>query len=157
MAACPKCGVAVAEGAAFCGSCGAPIAQAAGGTSSAAEAPQAGGLTPNVAGMLAYITIIPAILFLVMEPYNKTKYIRFHAFQSLFFQIAWFIVWIAAMFIGAALAMVPVVGLIIDALLWLVVGLGGFVLWVFLLVKAYNNVMFELPVIGKMAADQAGK
>jgi len=35
--------------------------------------------------MVAYITIIPAIIFLVMEPYNKNKFVRFHAFQSLFF------------------------------------------------------------------------
>jgi uncharacterized membrane protein len=107
--------------------------------------------------MIAYITIIPAIIFLVMEPYNKDKFIRFHAFQSLFFHVAWFILIIAMMFIGIILGLIPVLGWILDILLWLVIGFGGFALWVFLLVKAYGNVKFELPVIGKMAAQQAEK
>jgi len=107
--------------------------------------------------MIAYITIIPAIIFLVMEPYNKDKFVRFHAFQSLFFHIAWIILIIAMMFIGIILGLIPVLGWILDILLWLVIGFGGFALWVFLLVKAYGNVKFELPVIGKMAAQQAEK
>ena len=44
-----------------------------------------GGLEDNVAGMLAYITIIPAIIFLVVEPFNKRRFVRFHSFQSIFF------------------------------------------------------------------------
>ncbi len=38
--------------------------------------------------MLAYVTIIPAIIFLVLEPYNKNRFIRFHSFQSIFFCVA---------------------------------------------------------------------
>jgi uncharacterized membrane protein len=43
-------------------------------------------MADNVAGMLAYITIIPAIVFLVMEPYNRNRFIRFHSWQSIFSQ-----------------------------------------------------------------------
>ena len=42
------------------------------------------GLSDNAAGALAYVTIIPAIIFLVMEPYNKNRFIRFHSWQCLF-------------------------------------------------------------------------
>ena len=49
-----------------------------------ASAAAAGGLADNVAGLLAYLTIIPAIIFLVIEPFNKNRFVRFHAFQCLF-------------------------------------------------------------------------
>ncbi len=64
------------------------------------------GLTDNVAGMLAYVTIIPAIVFLVLEPYNKRRFIRFHSFQCIFFAIAWTVLWIGLGFIGH----IPVLG-----------------------------------------------
>ncbi len=78
---CTSCGSAMDDGAGFCPKCGKAVAGAAAGSGAApapAMAPAAGGLTDNVAGMLAYITIIPAILFLVMEPYNRNRFIRFH-------------------------------------------------------------------------------
>ena len=45
-------------------------------------------LEENIAGMLAYITIIPSIVFLVIEPYNRNRFVRFHCFQNLFFFVA---------------------------------------------------------------------
>ena len=52
--------------------------------------PAQSGLSDNAAGALAYVTIIPAIIFLIVEPYNKNSYIRFHSWQSIFLGIAWF-------------------------------------------------------------------
>jgi uncharacterized membrane protein len=160
MAVCAKCGAALSEGAGFCGSCGTPLGAAAGGpappTAPAGQPAVAGGLESNVAGALAYVTIIPAIIFLVAEPYNKDRFVRFHAFQSIFFNVAWVILVIGMMIVGFVLAFIPVVGWIIDVLLWLAIGLGGFCLWLYLLYKAYNNQKFMLPVIGKIAAQQAG-
>ena len=46
------------------------------------------GLSDNAAGAIAYITIIPAIIFLLVEPYNKSSFVRFHAWQSIFLGIA---------------------------------------------------------------------
>ena len=46
------------------------------------------GLSDNAAGALAYITIIPAIIFLLVEPYNKNSFVRFHAWQCIFLGIA---------------------------------------------------------------------
>ena len=50
------------------------------------------GLSENAAGAIAYITFIPAIVFLMMPPYNGSSYVRFHAWQSLFLCVAAFLV-----------------------------------------------------------------
>ncbi len=44
------------------------------------------------AGALAYVTILPEILFLILEPYNKRRFIKFHAFQSIGLGLGWFLV-----------------------------------------------------------------
>ena len=49
------------------------------------------GLADNVAGALAYVTVLPAILFLVLEPYNKRPFVRFNALQSLGIAICGFV------------------------------------------------------------------
>ena len=146
MAFCSACGAQTPEGTKLCPACSskAPAGQSA-----------SGGLTDNVAGLLAYITFIPAIIFLVMEPYNKNKFIRFHSFQCLFFTVAVIALEIALMIVGVVLAFIPVIGHILLALLWPVIGLGIFILWIVLMLKAYQGQMFKLPVIGDMAEKQA--
>ncbi len=154
MAFCPSCGGQVANTATFCPSCGKAVGQAtAGGYGTApapAAAPATGGLADNVAGMLAYITIIPAIIFLVMEPYNKKPFVRFHSFQSIFFGVAWVVLAIALSIIGA----IPVLGWA-TLLLWPLLGIGFLIVWVILLIKANGGLMWKLPVIGDLAEKQA--
>ena len=110
-----------------------------------------------MAGALAYVTFIPAILFLVMEPYNKDKFIRFHCFQCLFFAATMFVLSIVMMIVGFILAFVPVLGWILDLLLWLTLSFGSLGLVIFLIYKAYNGAKFMLPVIGKLADQQASR
>ncbi len=155
MAFCAKCGGQLGDGVTFCAACGAPVG---GGAVAAVPAAGAGsGLASNVAGALAYVTIIPAIIFLVMEPYNKDKFIKFHSFQCLFFAATMFVLSIAMMFVGFILAFVPVVGWILDLLIWLTIGLGSLILVIFMIYKAYSGQKFMLPVIGKLADQQASK
>jgi uncharacterized membrane protein len=90
-------------------------------------------------------------VFLVLEPFNKKQFIRFHSFQSIFFAIAWTVLWIALSLIGN----IPVLGWA-TILIWPLIGLGGLVIWVVLVLKAYQGQMFKLPVIGDMAEKQAG-
>ncbi len=95
MAFCAKCGAQMAEGTTFCGSCGAAVA---GWSAAPAAAPSAAstGMTSNVAGALAYFAFIPAIVFLVVDPYKNDKFVRFHSFQSIFYcvvVIAFHIIW----------------------------------------------------------------
>jgi uncharacterized membrane protein len=107
-------------------------------------------MADNVAGMLAYVTIIPAIMFLVMEPYSKNRFVRFHSFQSIFFGVAWIALWIALSIVG----MIPFFGWM-TLLLWPLVGLGGLILWIVLLLKANQGQKWKIPVIGDMAEKQA--
>jgi uncharacterized membrane protein len=109
-----------------------------------------GGLTDNVAGMLAYVTIIPAIIFLVMAPYNRSKFVRFHSFQCIFFWVGVTAICIALSFVG----MIPVIGLLTLFILPLI-GIGALIVWIILLMKANQGLMFKLPVIGDMAEKQA--
>ena len=157
MAFCAKCGAQLAEGVTCCGACGAPVGAAAAPTAPAATASAGGGLTPNMAGALAYVTFIPAILFLVMEPYNKDKFIRFHSFQCLFFAATMFVLWIVMMVVGFVLAFVPVVGWLLGFILWLTLVFGSLAVVIFLIYKAYNGEKFMLPVIGKLAEQQAAR
>jgi uncharacterized membrane protein len=137
---------------AFCATCGTQIAdgatcpKCAGGATPGviAAAPVGAGLTDNVAGALAYVTIIPAIVFLVLEPFNRKRFVRFHSFQSIFFWIAWFVIEIGLSFIGY----VP--------FLWTAVRLAFFVLGLIMALKAHQGQMFKLPVIGDMAEKQGG-
>ena len=142
----------MAEGAVTCSSCGTGAGQPVGGGAAVAPAaaPSTGGLTDNVAGMLAYITIIPSIVFLVMEPYNRNRFVRFHSFQNIFFCVACIALGIVLSIIG----MIPMVGLI-TLVIWPLIGLGFLVLWVILVLKAYQGQMFKLPIIGDMAEKQA--
>src|SRR5437660_9697159 len=91
MAFCNMCGAQVADGITTCPACA--------GRSAAAPAATTG-MADNVAGMLAYVTIIPAIIFLVMEPYNKNRFVRFHAFQCLFFCVALVVIHIGLSILG---------------------------------------------------------
>lgn len=144
MAFCNMCGAQIPDGATACPAC----AGRAAGPAVATAPPQ--GMTDNVAGMLAYITIIPAIIFLVMAPYNRSRFIRFHSFQCIFFAIAWTALWIVLSFI----AHIPFLGWL-TILIWPLVGLAGFVIWIVLLLKANQGQMYKLPFIGDMAEKQA--
>jgi len=144
MAFCNMCGAQIADGTTTCAACAARVPPAP------VAAVPAQGMADNVAGMLAYITIIPAIVFLVMEPYNRNRFIRFHSFQCLFFAAA-----LLALHIGLSIfTIVPFLALITFPL-HLLVSLGGFVLWIVLLLKANQGQMWKLPVIGDLAEKQA--
>lgn len=148
---CSNCGAPLPENANNCPQCG--KAQGVGGGAAATPATSStspAGLADNVAGLLAYITIIPAIIFLVVEPFNRNRFVRFHSFQSIFFCVAWTILWIAL----SIVAHIPIFGWA-TLLIWPLIGLGGLIIWVLLLIKAYSGQMFKLPVIGDMAEKQA--
>ena len=145
MAFCPTCGTQIPDGA-TCPKCS---VGAAPGTS--AVAPVGAGLADNVAGALAYLTIIPAIVFLVIEPFNKRRFVRFHAFQSIFYFVAWIATDICLSIIGH----IPFLGWA-TLFLWPLVSLVLFVILLVLALKAYQGQMFKLPVIGDIAEQQAG-
>ena len=174
MAFCANCGTAVVEGTAFCAACGRPVgrgpqavvvAQPAGAGAQITTAqpavvnaqPASTGLTSNVAAALAYILgFITGIIFLVIEPYKHDRFVRFHAMQSILysaagivFRIGWSILVGALVDVSGWMALVLVpVGLVIS------LGLFGF--WIFLMYQAYSNREFRIPIIGAIAAKQVG-
>jgi uncharacterized membrane protein len=160
MAFCASCGAPV-EGK-FCAKCGA-AAQASpeagpppgGYAAGSPPAAESAGMTDNVASLLCYLgSFITGILFLVLEPYNKNRVIRFHAFQSIFLGVAWVATWFVLVIFSIMLAIAHLGALIslLHLLLWLAfVGLT-----VYLMIMAYQNKQVELPVIGPLARKQAG-
>lgn len=109
------------------------------------------GLSENAAGALAYITIIPAIIFLLVEPYNRNPYVRFHAWQCIFLAVVWVALDIV---IGVFARVVPFFGLM-GLALYPLISLVMLILWIMLLIKALNGQKFKLPVIGDLAEKQA--
>jgi uncharacterized membrane protein len=145
MAFCNMCGTQIPDGATTCAACAGRVPAAGPVATTGAQ-----GMTDNVAGMLAYITIIPAIIFLVTPPYNRNRFIRFHSWQSVFFAIAWTALWIVL----SIIAHIPFLGWL-TILIWPLIGLAGFIIWIVLLLKANQGQMFKLPFIGDMAEKQA--
>ena len=146
IAFCSGCGAQMADGAVTCAACGKTQATSVGGGAAAAPAPsatQSSGLNDNIAGLLAYL-FIPAIIFLVVEPFNKNKFVRFHAFQGLFLGLV--------SIVGhTVLTLIPVIGWIILPFF----SLGIFVVAVIAAIKALQNGKWMIPVIGELAQKQA--
>jgi uncharacterized membrane protein len=160
---CPSCHREVSG--TFCNFCGATLAAAAPGgsplpppitsVSSAGPAASSSGLSDNAAAAIAYITIIPSILFLVLDPYKRIPLVRFHSVQNLVLAVVWIIVWIAIMIMEIVLHFIPFIGI-----LFMLVNLFAFVVffiaWLMAIVKAAQGQFFKLPFIGDFAAKQAG-
>jgi uncharacterized membrane protein len=145
MAFCAQCG-SETQGS-FCPACGAP----ADGSPPASPTPAAAQLEDHIVNALCYLAWpLTGILFLVLEPYNRNKEIRFHAFQS--------ILVFAALFAGfgalSFLAFLPFVGLLFS-LVTLIYPVLGFGIWLLLIIKAYTKERFVVPVLGALAQSQA--
>ena len=106
---------------------------------------QVGGLDQNIAAALGYIPII-AIVWLVLEPYNQNKFIKFHAIQSIGLAVV-------SMGLSIVLGMIPIIGWIGLIFLPFLI----FVVWIVAVVKAFQNETFKLPLIGNFAEEQANK
>jgi uncharacterized membrane protein len=157
MAFCGTCGAALTQEVGFCSSCGKPIGTSVQTPQAAAPAAAAAGtgLSANAAGALAYaLGLITGIIFLVLEPYKKDRFVRFHAMQSILFcaacivfSIAWTIVWgiLLGVSVSLALVMMP---------LRLLISLAIFAFWIFLMYRAYQGQEYRIPLIGDIAAKQ---
>ena len=99
------------------------------------------GLSRNTMAALCYaLGWITGIVFLLVE--KKNKFIRFHAMQS-----------IVTFGILTVASFIPLIGWILSPFIVII----GFVLWLVLMIKAYQGEEFELPVVGKLARQWLGK
>ncbi len=106
------------------------------------------GLDENVAGLLCYVGVwISGLVFLLIE--KDSKFVKFHAIQS----IVVFGVLSVASIILTPFSYIPFLGILFDVIRGLI-GLLGFILWVILMIKAYQHEMFKLPWAGDLAEKQ---
>ena len=104
------------------------------------------GLSQNVASGLSYVlTFITGIIFLLTD---KRPEVRFHAAQSILFGILWTVIGFLSQTVSGAGP--------IDLLLGLA-WIGMFVLWIILMIQAFQGNHFKLPVIGDLAEQQVAK
>ena len=146
--ACPHCAAQMPDTAGFCPGCGRTMLAA-----TRAQG-KVGVLPETLAGALTYF-IVPAIVFLLVAPYKKNSFVRFHSLQC-------FGVVLAAVIIGAILRVggivlffVPALGPLLIWLVSMVVSLAFIMIWIVLVVKALQGEMFKLPFIGDLAEQHA--
>jgi uncharacterized membrane protein len=175
---CPACSTDNPAGAAFCQKCGTALGTAppASGYTpvSGYTAPPAGaipnspgsaypgtgmpptgapymagaGLSDNAAGAIAYLTFIPAVIFLVIAPYNRNPFVRFHAFQCIGLTIASVLLHVL---IGFMIFVLHGFTFLLSSL----VSVLFFVLWLICIVNAAQGKWFKVPVLGDFAEQQA--
>jgi uncharacterized membrane protein len=113
------------------------------------------GLSDNAAGAIAYLTVIPAIIFLILEPFNKSPYVRFHSFQCIFLCVAAIVLDIGFGILLTIVAMMMPLAFF-GVFLWPLVNLFWLAVIVLCVVNAYQGKRFKLPIIGNLAEKQAG-
>ena len=127
--------------------------------SESGTAATAGGLDANVAGALAYLFgFVTGLIFYLIE--KEDEFVRFHAAQSMV--VFGGIVVLAiltsilqtVLFVGDAFFTGGIVAVLLSlvlGLVWLVVSLGAFLLWIFLMISAYQGKRTRVPVAAKFA------
>ena len=122
------------------------------------------GLDENIAALLSYVFgWVSGLVFFLIE--KDSRLVRFHAMQSLLFNvliaIVVFVLWIVFFVLFLIVSQISdvlsgIFGLV-ATLLWVVIGIGILVGWIMCLVKAYNRQYFKLPIIGNFAEKFSAK
>lgn len=106
------------------------------------------GLEENITGLLCYVLgWVSGLVLLLLE--TKNKFVRFHAIQSI---CVFGTLTVAGIIINAAFGWIPVLGTLLSSL----IGLLAFILWIVLMIKAYQGQRFKLPWAGNFAEKRAG-
>jgi len=101
------------------------------------------GLDENIAGLLCYLFgWITGLVFLLIE--KDSKFVKFHAIQSI-------VVFGALSVVAIVVSWIPLLGSVLGGLL----GILGLVLWIILMIKAYQGARFKLPIAGDIAEKQS--
>ena len=110
-----------------------------------------GGGTPErrIEGLLCYLFgfVSGGILYIT----SKDGFVRFHAMQSILFNIALLLVWLAISLIGSIVGFLPLIGPIILGVVTFILFLASAAIWVYLMAVAFMGRTYKLPVIGDLA------
>ncbi|MGD0355586.1 MAG: DUF4870 domain-containing protein [Dehalococcoidia bacterium] len=97
------------------------------------------GMEENVAALLSYVLgWVTGLIFFLIE--KESKFVKFHAMQSI-------ITFGALTILYIILAWIPILGWVLGAIIWIL----EVVLWIVLMIKAYQGVKFKLPFAGDLA------
>ena len=161
MAHCTKCGAAVADNAAFCGSCGSPQAVV---TSSGTPGPLPATVNPtaqpqmseNLAATLSYaLGWLTGLIFFLID---KRPYVRFHAAQSIVvFGGIHILTLILGAFFGLSLITGGWAGFSFGLALYRILDILALVLWVVMMIKAHQGERFRVPIAADLSERIFGK
>ena len=102
------------------------------------------GLEANIAGLLCYVLgWVSGLVFILIE--KQSNFVRFHAIQSIY-------VFGTLTVASIVLGWIPVIGLVIQSLIWVL----AVVLWIVLMIKAYQGEKYKLPWVGDLAEKRSG-
>jgi uncharacterized membrane protein len=102
------------------------------------------GLEENVAGLLCYVLgWVSGLVFILIEKENK--FVRFHAMQSI---VVFGVLTIARIILG----FIPIIGWVLNIL----ISILALVLWIVLMIKAYQGTKYKVPWAGNFAEKQIG-
>lgn len=142
---CPDCASQMPDTAIFCPGCGRSMYAPERATG------RVGVFSETVAGALAYLSFIPALTFLLREPYRSNHFVRFHSVQCL-------LCWLVGIVIACVLRLlvflifwIPTLGPLLFVVIATVSALAAFLLWIVLILKAAHGEAFKLPWIGHYA------
>jgi uncharacterized membrane protein len=113
--------------------------------------PKQTGLSDNSLGAIAYISVVPAIFFLAIAPYNKSSYVRFHAWQCTALSAVMFIISLALFIFPIFTVSLGIAILVLCTLVWIVWALVS--LWCS--ICALRGKRLKLPLLGAWAERQA--
>jgi uncharacterized membrane protein len=107
------------------------------------------GLASHIAsGIAALVPPITGIIFYFIE--KKDTLARHWAVQSIFFGGTWIALWIAYFILGTIIFFhIPFLNVLYGLLAWLLLQLGGFVLWILGLINAFQAKRWEYPIISE--------
>src|ERR1051325_6999720 len=116
------------------------------------------GLDDNIAALLSYVFgWVSGLIFFLIE--KDSRLVRFHAMQSLLFNVfiaivaiaLWVVSFVLLLIVGQISGVLSTLIGLIATLIWLVFGIGILILWIMCLVKAYGRQYFKLPIVGNFA------
>jgi len=151
LKSCPDCAAQMPNSAAFCPGCGhsmqtQPVARQ-----------KLGVRRENLLGALTYFTFLPALAFLLLDPYRKNSFLRYHSVQCLLFWLVGMVATVLVRLLVGLLLFVPIVGPLFALLLVTLAALAALFTWIVLLVKAFQGERFRIPVIGDLAERYSGR
>ena len=88
--------------------------------------------------------ILFPLVYLTSELYKRDRLLRFHSFQSIIFFVLWFLVRLASLLLTSALQ------------IYRIVHIAFFFTLLFLMIATYLGKTIRLPLIGRLAEQQAG-